>query len=73
MEIIYKYNEETKKFILDYSLECNNNGVKVIELSNERLAFLADNIAIYFKENGKYIKNGDKFKHYYNRRLYSYK
>ena len=56
---IYKYNEETKQFILDYSLECNNKGVKVIELSNERLAFLADNISIYFKENGKYVKNGD--------------
>ena len=56
---IYKYNEETKKFVLDYSLECRNNGVKVMELSNERLAFLADNISIYFKENGKYVKNGD--------------
>lgn len=56
---IYKYNEETKQFALDYSLKCINNAEKVIELSNDRLALLADNISIYFKENGKYIKNGE--------------
>ena len=56
---IYKYNEETKQFTLDYSLKCINNAEKVIELSNDRLALLADNISIYFKENGKYIKNGE--------------
>ena len=33
-------------------------GEKVIELPNERLAFLADNISIYSKENGKYIEDG---------------
>ena len=56
---IYAYYEKAKQFILYYSLECSYNGVKVIELSNERLAFLGDYISIYFKENGKYVEKGD--------------
>ena len=55
---IYKYDKENNKFILDYTLKCINNAEKVVELSNERLALLADNISIYSKENGKYVKNG---------------
>lgn len=55
---IYKYNEKNKKFILDYALECINNANKVIELPNDGLAFQADNIAIFTKENGKYVKHG---------------
>ena len=45
-------------FILDYGLKCINSGKKVVELSNDRLAFLADDIAIYVKEEGKYVQNG---------------
>ena len=56
---IYKYDKENNKFVLDYTLKCINNAEKVIELSNERLALLADNISIYSKENGKYVKNGE--------------
>ena len=39
-------------------MECINNANKVIELPNDGLAFQADNITIYTKENGKYVKHG---------------
>ena len=55
---IYKYDATENKFILDYGLKCINSGKKVVELSNDRLAFLADDIAIYVKEEGKYVQNG---------------
>ena len=57
---IYKYDKEQNKFILDYTLKCINNAGKVMELTNERLAFLSNdtNISIYSKENGKYEKEG---------------
>ena len=56
---IYKYNEKKKNFIFDYTLKCTSMAEKVIELSNERLALLWDNISIYKKENGIYVKNGN--------------
>ena len=55
---IYRYDKEKKKFVFNYSLKCINMAEKVIELPNERLAFLADNISIYSKENGKYVEDG---------------
>ena len=55
---IYKYDAAENKFILDYGLKCINSGKKVVELFNDRLAFLADDIAIYVKEEGKYVQNG---------------
>ena len=57
---VYKYNKEEKTFNFDYSLKCINSGKKVVELSNERLAFLKDDITIYLKENGKYVEDGNK-------------
>ena len=60
---IYMYDEETKKFNFYYSLECINNAGKVMELTNDRLAFLSIGvcISIYIKENGKDVKDGKSF------------
>ena len=55
---IYKYDEKKKKFIYNYSLKCINMAYKVMELANEKLAFLADFIFIYSKVNGKYVEDG---------------
>ena len=57
------YDEETKKFNFYYSLECINNAGKVMELTNDRLAFLSIGvcISIYIKENGKDVKDGKSF------------
>ena len=55
---IYKYNEENKTFIFNYFLKCINMNEKVIELPNEKLAFLSDNISIYSKKDGKYLEDG---------------
>jgi len=57
---LYKYDSEKNEFIFDYTLECRNSAKKLLELTNDRLAFLADFLNIYIKENGKYIKNGEE-------------
>lgn len=55
---IYKYDKKNNKFILDYTLKCINNCKKVMEITNDRLAYLADFLDIYSKVEGKYVKTG---------------
>ena len=57
---IYKYDIENNKFNLDFTLKCKNSAEKLLELTNDRLALLADFINIYIKEDGKYVKNGEE-------------
>ena len=57
---IYKYDVENKKFNFDFTLKCKNTAEKLLELTNDRLALLADFINIYIKEDGKYVKNGEE-------------
>ena len=57
---IYKYDVKNKKFNFDFTLKCKNTAEKLLELTNDRLALLADFINIYIKEDGKYVKNGEE-------------